>query len=163
MKILRLDSPSPECRPVLMADSAWRPDRRPLFLPGVGPLTVEIRSAVRIDRLGKCIGRRFAPRYIGAATLVSYLSGGSLTCYSDDTLVHGRWIELSDLPAEAAVLNPDFGLAADALARISADTTFKTGDVIVLPGAVDSFSPAIGQRVRYGADSSDPILEFTVK
>ena len=163
MKILRLDSSSSVSRPVLMADSAWRPDRRPLFLPDTAPLTCSIRAAVRVDRLGKCVDRRFAPRYIGATTLVSYLSGGTLTDYSDDVLIHGRWIEISDLAASADIFTPDLSLAADALAGISADTTFKTGDVIVLPGDIASFIPEIGCRVSYGFDPDDPILEFNIK
>lgn len=163
MKIMRLDTDNAACRPVLMADSTWRPDRRPLFVPETGPLTCSIRPAVRIDRLGKCIDRRFASRYIGAATLVSYLSGGSLTDYSDDILVHGRWVDIADLAAEADTFTPDLEFAADALARISADTTFKTGDVIVLPSVLDAFEPMIGGRVCYGADQADPVLEFNIK
>lgn len=163
MKIFRLDSDNLTCRPALMADSAWRPDRRPLFVPETGPLTCSIRPAVRIDRLGKCIDRRFAERYIGAATLVSYLSGGELTDYSDDVLVHGRWIDVDNLHGVASTFAPDLDFAADALVRISAIATFKTGDVIILPTELESFVPEIGGRVSYAADPADPILEFNIK
>lgn len=180
MKILRLDNrPSEPNQVILMADSAWRPDRRPLFLPeeGADSLSGALRLALRVDRLGKCIDRRFAARYIGAAAVVALIDGPGMTPYSDDSIVQGTWLDLHDFPAEctAALVTADgvetvsigtvidIEAAAAAIALLSDGATFKTGDVVIMPGILTNFSPAVVQAVSVAAAGSEPILEFKVK
>lgn len=54
----------------LMADSSLQKDGKPLFLPDFAESFVAYPSlVVRINRLGKNIARRFAPRYYDAVTV----------------------------------------------------------------------------------------------
>ncbi len=170
MKILRIDN-RPDEEPVLMADSVFRPDRRPLFLPdtdGEG-LTCSVRVAVVIDRLGKCIARRFASRYVGGLQIVNLLSGGPLNDYSDDTVIHGARFEI---PAEKVVFNCTPGgdvpyeypvsTVDSIIERLSRHATFKTGDIIILPDIISSFTPSRDMNVSVSLDGAT-LLEFSLK
>lgn len=177
MKILRIDNPASVAAAdaVLIADSAWRPDRRPLFLPeeGDGSLFGELRMALRVDRLGKCVSARFARRYIGAMSVVATFSGPSMTPFSDDSLVTGRWIDLGpdDKPAMTVttdVADSPVSIAADEayidslFESLSRRTTFKTGDIIILPVTVARFDPALFRQVTVDAGDTN-LLEFPIR
>lgn len=163
MKIIRVDSPfDTTLHASLMADSTLRPDKRPLFLPE-GKWVCEVRPAVRIDRLGKAISADFAPRYYSNVALVNYLRHadpqesdikGNLM---DDALVLGEWMPITD--ANNAGLDIDTEAVNTLIEEISADTTLKTGDIIILPVLVDTYIPHLNQKVKY----SSPNLEFTIK
>lgn len=175
MKILLLDSPSDPCQDTaLIADSARRPDRRPLFVPESGQWICELRLCVRVSRLGKCIAETFAPRYYDALSAVCMLrpadrSRATRYMVMDDTVVQGEWF---DLPADGAL-----GLAVDgeprpqtlptayidsAVVRLSADMTFKTGDMLILPAVIATFTPVPGKTCTVTLDDK-PILEFNIK
>lgn len=170
MKILRIDSAAPVAA-TLIADSARRPDRRPFFLPEDGATErIALRTALRIDRLGKCISPQFASRYIGAATVVALPEGPAFTPYTDDALIQGRWV---DLPAPGAILTVEGGApqewlidaaqAAQYVAELSRNATFKTGDIIILPDDIAVISPAPGLRVTAASGGDpQPILDFTI-
>lgn len=170
MKILRIDKSSPE-NPVLMADSAYRPDRRPLFLPDTDgcPLTCSVRVAVVIDRLGKCISRRFASRYVGGLQIVNILAGPALNDFSDDTLIHGNRFEI---PREKVVFNCNPGgesvfeypgeLVDSLIESLSRHATFKTGDIIILPDEITAYTPRRDMNVNVSLDGVT-LLEFSVK
>ena len=171
MKILRLDSTPTDARAaVLMADSAWRPDRRPLFMPesGADEEECEIRTAVRIDRLGKCINRQFALRYAGAIALVAYVHSPEMLPWSDDSIIQGTWIEgiapiaySSDIAT--GVFVPDSEAIAEAISTLSIGATFKTGDVITLPEVIARFKPSDHQLIDIKAEDGNSILTFKIK
>ena len=161
MKVIRIDSPlgSSPIKASVMTDSAVRPHRRPLFLPP-GSWECEIRPAVRIDRLGKAIAAKFAPRYYSEFALVNYLrpadgSADPLADMTDDAVVTGDWRPMAEMAAHAAFSQPEFDSLVEAL---SLNTTFKTGDIIILPAVLKSFSPAINQEINF-----DNILQFRIK
>lgn len=180
MKVIRIDSgrlPGDALTATLMADSCWRPHMRPLFLPedadSPAPATCEVRHAIRIDRLGKAIREKFAPRYIGAWTLVNYSpaagdDSGICAAIADDALIHGEWLPVTDSPVELKFdgevrrFAPDIEAAARALELLSAHATFKTGDILLMPGAIFTFTPERDRRIDISADGAT-CLRFNVK
>ncbi len=179
MKIIRVETYGDITSAALAADSAWRPHRRPLFVPddtitGDRSVYCEIRVALRIDRLGKNIAERFAERYIGAVGLVNRMwwgDGDSVeVSIMDDALIHGEWL---DIPADNHLRFTVDGSpvdytypredAARLLAQLSAAGTFKTGDVIILPGALHSYTPAIDSQILVSTADGTSILEFSIK
>ena len=176
MKIVRLDRPegSAAVTATLMADSCWRPDMRPLFVPDGGEWVCEVRVAVRIGRLGKAIRRKFAMRYVDGWTAVNYLRPAedmartAEACMTDDSLVHGEWRPLPEVSAalvcdgKAAEWHPDADFIAGELERLSGRTTFKTGDVLLLPEILFAYTPVRDRHVEIAADTS-PCLRFNIK
>lgn len=135
----------------------------PLFVPDTfGPWSGKVCLAARVCRLGKCIAERFALRYIDAFSAVHVMhspAAGNLSYIADNAIIQGEYVPLSDLgdtitlsvsraplkgpeePSETARIT--VGLAelgiARAISRLSALTTFKTGDIIIFPSpAVDT-------------------------
>lgn len=170
MKILIIDSYDTPRRGLrLVADSAWRPDRRPLFVPeGADSLSAQIRPAVRVSRLGKNISPDFASRYYDAWTLVSVQDFGQAEALTaDDSVVIGRWQPLDLLPCSGTCCGVPASLdipASDlsgAIAELSRGMTFKTGDVLVLPvvlAAQEFHAPA-----AFEADIAGPVLSFNIR
>lgn len=169
MKIMLLDT-SPA---TLIADSAWRPDRRPYFVPEPAdtPVKGELRIALRIDRLGKNIAPQFAFRYVGAATIVALFTGGNYTPYADDSMIMGRWISISDAgnaaiecaaTSTSTILRLDHNEIASRISDISTNTTFKTGDIIIMPEEIAKFDPNAIKSLSANLNGST-ILEFTIK
>lgn len=173
MKTIRLDSDGDMA---LMADSACRPDRRlPLFIPA-GTWTVEVRTAVRVGRLGKAMTEVFASRHLDAWTLTAYLRPempSPLADMTDDALCTGLWQPLADPPdAPVAVRINGAGVAvnlrtlaaegARALSRLSQTATFKTGDIIVLPRVLASFEARPGEEIQ-AVKGSETILDLSIK
>lgn len=170
MKILIIDSyDNPRRGLRLVADSAWRPDRRPLFVPeGADCLHARICPAVRMSRLGKSIAPGFAARYYDAWALVSVQDfGEGAALVADDSLVIGPWAPLDVLPASghccgapATVDIPRARLDA-AIAGLSRGMTFKTGDVLVLPHTLAA--PAYRAPSSVEADVGGASLNFNIR
>lgn len=173
MKILILDSFSPESSTLrLAADSAWRPDRRPLFVPeGLQHFDLSLHLAVRISRLGKGIAAAFAHRYYDAwALAVLPRLGQPHTLVADDSIVLGAWQPLGTLPVDArcgdfavALRNPGEPLH-QAIASLSRNMTFKTGDVLILPPSLLSVAASPGQSFIVSADAApQPLIQFNIR
>ncbi len=154
----------------LMADSAMRPDRRPLFLPS-GNWECQIRMAVRIDRLGKAVGSRFASRYYSEYAPVNYLRPLDAQQWPDmidDSLVTGHWRQLPACEEKIwfdgieGAFRFDREAFDNILSRLSANTTFKTGDMIILPDAVIVYRPVRDKHVDVKINGSTA-LEFNIK
>lgn len=170
MKIVRVDSPL-DMRPArlaLMADSTLRPDRRPLFLPE-GDWECQVRVAIRIDRLGKAVSRKFAGRYYSELAPVNYLRPLGQQPWpdmTDDALVIGKWEPAGDLNLTMAEESASFKFDRDAfdslLAHLSEHTTFKTGDIVILPDVMLRYKPRLDLHVEVLRDG-DPALEFNIK
>ncbi|MDO4319825.1 MAG: hypothetical protein Q4C34_04545 [Bacteroidales bacterium] len=176
MKILLLDSPTdPRLEMALIADSARRPDRRPLFVPESGSWICELRLCVRISRLGKCIAEAFAPRYYDAVSAVCLLrptdrSRDVRYMIMDDTMVQGDW---TDLPAGDSIMalavngephpmSLPRGYIDRAVHELSADMTFKTGDMLILPEVMAAYDAEPGNTCTVTLNDK-PILDFNIK
>lgn len=175
MKILRFDTYETIADDaVLMADSVRRPDHRPLFRPEEpdAEMRISLRVAMRVDRLGKSIAERFADRYYGAAGIVAVISGRYFTPYSDDAVIEGRWMPLDDPALEQPLsfcgqplgrsLDIDRAHARHLLATASATATFKTGDVIILPGDIIVADPAQVSEIELLAGDTQ-LIQFAIK
>lgn len=171
MKILILRSyDTSGSRARLTADSAWRPDRRPLFVPECStPPEWELRVAVRISRLGKCISPEFAARYYDAWALVSVQDfGQGDALWADDTMVLGPWQPLNSLPATVdcagTTLTADIAAKplSAALSALSQGMTFKTGDVVILPEVLLSGRLQAPSAVR-AMSAGTRLLEFNIR
>lgn len=148
MKFIRLKSLSPELSLDIHPDSAMILPGRPLFMPEWGEgWAGDVYVAVRIGRLGKNVGRKFASRYYDGVSLALHVNlpgadvDGGVLSGMDSTLVHGDW-----LPAETAAGAMTVGTGAtsvecpalsgeieDAISRVSEYMTLKMGDIIMLP------------------------------
>ncbi|MCM1355399.1 MAG: fumarylacetoacetate hydrolase family protein [Staphylococcus sp.] len=148
MKFIRLKSLSPELSLDIHPDSAMILPGRPLFMPEWGEGWVgDVYVAVRIGRLGKNVGRKFASRYYDGISLALHVNlpatdvDSGVLSGMDSTLVYGEW-----LPAEtvAGAMTVDSGAdrvecpaldgeIEDAISRVSQYMTLKMGDVIMLP------------------------------
>lgn len=164
----------------MVADSACVPVGRPLFLPEFADnWELYMAPAVRVCRLGKFIGERFARRYYDAVTVVARLrplDGGFAGACADSfdcSLMMGRWVELEpgcplgllsirqDDGMETAVSPEALGIDR-AVSLLSRWFTVRTGDIII-PGRTRlSRSPALNTRVM--ADlNGQRVVEFNVK
>lgn len=174
MKTFVLRQLSPAVVGSLVADSAVCADNMPLFVPD-GAWMCQARMALRIDRLGKSIKPQFARRYYGAFTLVNYLrradslapEGGAI----DQCVIHGRWLPIGDAAPEVAVevadlryggvVEVDFSAIDEAISELSRLSTFKTGDIIILPNPILSFTPS-PQSAFKGLINSEEVLNFRI-
>lgn len=191
MKILRFDAFSDSASglspaaffaetAVMMADSSMRPHRRPLFVPDEGFWLCDLRPAIKISLLGKNIERSFAPRYYGEFTIVNLmvrepdgdpvLTPGFML---DDAIVCGDWIPVADRAVDLTIggihdhdIHKDFTVDRDfvdsAIASLSKNATFKTGDMLVLPHSLAHYVPRRDTRITVQADGST-ILDFKIK
>lgn len=173
MKIFDVDSHG---RATLIADSAWRPDRRPYFpdLERYGQIDCVVRPAIRIDRLGKNIPERFAGRYVGAWAIAAVNkpktndSDGAPWNVLDDTVILGPWRQLPEVEVElrmsaaTATWRYDPAETAKLVSRLSDGCTFKTGDVIILPRELFRVEPQPGTHVRVHSDDI-ALLDFNIK
>lgn len=159
MKAVRFDS---RTAAALMADSVCRPDRRmPLFVPD-GSWSVEVRLAVRVGRLGKAMTEQFALRHLDAWGLVAYLKPSEPSVradMTDDALCTGLWNNIdapTDAPLQLSINDKTVTLdlrsvldeGACFLSELSATATFKTGDLIILPGSLAEFPGVPGTEIK---------------
>lgn len=155
MKIIYLPD-SPAAAPLTIPDSAIALPHRPVFLPdfpGAPQWSAHIVAAYTIGRLGKAIGARFAPRYIGSATLSVLLTADpceprDIPPFSfDNAYIPGEVALEVEAPVDATLSldgeplahleMPSMPSVAEALERLSRYITFKTGDIVALPTPVN--------------------------
>lgn len=124
-------------------DSAIQPCRKPFFVP-VGMEDTEweprLLTAVRVDRMGKSIAARFAPRYMGQKAVALWVQPREVTSESlgiDGSLLLGPWGELPeqvDINGTPTRWTPCDDAEVNALIeRVSRHCTLKTGDIALLP------------------------------
>ena len=176
MKILLRDSiNNPREGLVTVADSAWRPDRRPLVVPEPAPgapVQLTIRPAVHISRLGKNISPQFASRYYNSWAIVAVQerrapdTPGALL--ADDSVVTGPWQPLDSLPANFIIgtspvsIDIDHDVLASLVSNLSDGMTFKTGDVLVLPPIASMSVYSLPFEVEIISPDAD-LLKFTIR
>lgn len=189
MKILKFNSntnhTSLQQSLTLLADSCARPHMRPWFIPGQPDMwTASVCAAVRIGRLGKAISEKFAPRYYSEYTLVAVFEPASAetsptpAAMLDDSVIVGEWTPIQpDAQGMLSVSTTDPDGIADsvelpldldlqfvnaAIAGLSHDATFRTGDMIILPTALAPITLRPDTHLRC-AVNSNTILDFKIK
>lgn len=135
----------------LYADSSVLREHHPFFVPGhSGGWSVRVCPAVRIDRLGMHISRRFARRYYSEIGLVGQLvpreyaespfDMPSEFYAMDSSLAMGRFLAVPDadvvmtVTGEAGIrvaFSPASLAVDETIERLSDFMTFKTGDLLV--------------------------------
>lgn len=157
----------------VIPDSAMILTGRPLFLPDFASVSWHgsVSLAYRINRLGKTIAPRFAPRYYDAMTLAlraqpdettepSAMECRTLLSATDGTFYHGDWLPLpsdASLPVSAAgtLLSASDVAVDQAIAFASDYMTLKTGDII-LPVTLPLAIPlAIGSTISLDLNSEN--------
>lgn len=158
MKIFLLDKDAD----VLLPDTSLTPKGMPVFLPDFCREGWELRSVVayRIGRLGKCIGEKFAWRYVDGVTLGALLMPaggeryGSVLRYGfDSSLTLGDFLDVSgERVVECAFggerFTADTGVVAGAVARVSRSCTVRTGDILIPGLGPSAVAAGIGARVE---------------
>ncbi len=140
-----------------MPDTAIHINKRPFFIPPYAdPCLCRIEWALRLSRLGKNIGRRWAERYYDAVTTVANIHTPALPPSQgfgfDDAVSIGEWHPVDEMSprqkAEAAAL----------LAEVSRYFTVRQGDILLLGPQEDDFPVKIGDRIE-----RPPFLAFNVR
>ena len=126
----------------MKCDSCLLNNRKPFFIPD---WSKDIRMTpcviLRISRLGKNIGLRFANRYYDALALGLNIFAADSVAQGDWTrgwafdfsLPIGKWIKVEDNPWQDLLINMD-----EAIARASEVMTIRQGDMIVIDRKVTS-------------------------
>lgn len=172
MKIIRIMGQ--DARPDIdfHPDSALLLPGRPLFYPDFGgDWMARVYLAVHINRLGKSVSEKFAPRYYDSLSLgltfepavPGCLAPGELSGL-DSSITHGEWFapDLLDSMQPMAVgqeelagmIMPSLEEINRAVSRISVYTTLRMGDMVLLPLGVSPLP--ISPRTRLcitGADT----------
>lgn len=170
---------------IIMSDSTWRPHRRPLFFPAEGFWLCDIRLAIKIGRLGKAIEEKFASRYYEEFCLVNFLVREpdpelftTPDCMIDDALIHGEWLPITSAPLDIEIrgykgastdeepISKKIELPVEyinrALKALSHESTFKTGDIIVLPKSILRYSPKLDSHIKATVNGT-MALDFKIK
>ncbi len=187
MKILYVDRNHSCClgdnpRVVMFTDSSMSRNGRPLFLPPfAGKWCMKIGVALRVSRLGKFIGERFASRYYDALAPVVRLvpldaagdeTSAALTSF-DGSIVVGDWMPVDDLSDAGEISVTVNGcidekvsfsdLAIDRLiSMLSGYFTLKMGDMIVPANLETTLTPVIDDRVTVGFNGVE-LLNIRIK
>ncbi|WP_295727738.1 hypothetical protein [uncultured Muribaculum sp.] len=166
----------PETPVTVVPDSAILRTGRPWFIPPFATRwTLETVLALRISRLGHCIGAKFAHRYFDAVTLGVMPrpyphdpSNGMLDAF-DGALIIGDWMPLTDdgtivafTPTGTMDLGPQIEGARDMIAHLSSFATMKTGDVVGICTFLPVADPSIDLRWEGGINGKR-LLSFNVK
>lgn len=139
-------------------DTAIHINRRPFYIPPYAePCFCQIAAAIRIGRLGRNIGERWAHRYYDRATLVAHKYTPSLPpsqgCCFDEAVSIGEWQETE------SVLSPEQKAKADhMIAEASKYFMLRQGDILLIDNCEDPFVLNIGDRIERA-----PYLAFDIK
>ena len=136
MKIICFSKIGDTIQMVLKGDSSLLVNRKPFFIPD---WSRDVRMTpcvvLRVSRMGKNIGLKFASRYFDAVALglnifaADYMSLGDWTRgYAFDfSLPIGQWIDIEENPWRDLVIEMD-----EAIEKASEVMTIRQGDLIVI-------------------------------
>ena len=142
MKIISFNDIDGKVKMILKGDSSLLVNRKPFFIPD---WSTDIRMTpcvvLRISRLGKNIGAKFAPRYYDAVALGLNIYAADMQAAGDWTrgwafdysLPLGKWIPIEDNPWQDLIINMN-----EAVAEASQVMTLRQGDMIVINRQVAS-------------------------
>lgn len=166
----------PETPVTVVPDSAILRTGRPWFIPPFATRwTLQTVLALRMSRLGHCIGAKFAHRYFDAVTLGVMPrpyphdpSNGMLDAF-DGALIIGDWMPLPEdgaleafTPSGAIDLGSQPEEARDIIARLSTFATMKTGDVVGVCTFLPIENPSIDSHWEGGINDK-VLLSFNIK
>jgi len=187
-----LNNPVPE-KPVffMKPDSALLTGNKPFFIPGFSSnVHYEMELVVKIDRLGKCIDRKFAKRYYNEVTGGIDFTARDLQdiCKNegnpweiakafDGSAALGKFIPLSKLTNSSSISfslqindktvqsgNTDdmlFGID-ELIAYVSQFMTLKTGDLL-FTGTPAGVGPVVLNDCLTGFVEDKKVFEFRIK
>lgn len=136
MKIICFSKIEGEIKMILKGDSSLLNNKKPFFIPD---WSRDVRMTpcivLRVSRMGKNIGLKFASRYFDAVALglnifaADYMSLGDWTRgYAFDfSLPIGQWIDIEENPWRDLVIEMD-----EAIEKASEVMTIRQGDLIVI-------------------------------
>lgn len=139
----------------LIADSAIGRNLQPWFLPDSGEnWRGRFALGFRVGKLGKNVPPKFAPRHFDAMTLIWVPEADRFDCldFMDGAVVCGKWLPIEQLPDRAA----------DLLAKTSAWSTMKTGDIIAYTLPVPATPININQHISNTLNNEE-VLNFNIK
>lgn len=187
MKILYVDRnlsccPGDDSRVIMFTDSSMSRNGRPLFLPPfAGKWCMRVGVALRVSRLGKFIGERFASRYYDAVAPVVRLvpldaagdeTSATLTSF-DGSIVVGDWVSVDGLNGTGVISVTVNGcidemvsyhdIAIDRyISMLSGYFTLKMGDMIVPGNLETTLTPTIDDRVTVSLNGVE-LLNIKIK
>ncbi len=166
MKIISFSHISGSVKMVLKSDSSLLNNKKPFFIPD---WSSDIRMTpcvvLRVSRLGKNIGVKFASRYYNAVALGLNIFAADYVAQGDDTrgwafdfsLPIGEWMEIADNPWKDLVVNMD-----EAIAQASQVMTLRQGDLIVIDRMVES-RPLVSEEVVEVHENNKELLYCKIK
>ena len=155
-------------------DTAIHINKRPFFIPDYAqPCLMQLRWAVRISRLGRCISPRFASRYYDAITVCAHCATPALPaaqglCF-DDCITIGEWLpvaatDIADAANGMAGAATDIADAAiEAIAEVSRYYTLRQGDILLLDGIAAPTEVHIDQHIEHTLNATTTLLSFNIK
>lgn len=172
MKIIRVTDISPRLTPA--SDVEFHPDSalllpgRPMFYPDFGgDWQARLYMAVHINRLGKSVSEKFAPRYYDGASMairiepvVSGAIAPGVLSGMDSSITHGEWVTVDELSGMhrlmingkvSEVVMPDADIINRMVSQVSVYTTLRMGDIILLPLDVEPL--ALSPRTYFTIDA----------
>lgn len=131
-------------------DSALLLPGRPLFYPDFGgSWAARLFLAVHINRLGKGVSEKFAPRYYDTLSLGLQIEPYDRSAMTagvhsglDSSITHGEWLTPAELlnmrtiDIDSVATDVTMPPAADinrAISRVSTYTTLRMGDILLMP------------------------------
>jgi 2-keto-4-pentenoate hydratase/2-oxohepta-3-ene-1,7-dioic acid hydratase in catechol pathway len=137
----------------IIPDSAIIKDRKPFFMPDFSSKWVyDLNIAIRVNRLGKNVGEKFANRYYDAITLclrmipvdmVEKISSAGITSNIatsfDGALILGDWQPIDSIQDHIKIKIGDFETTINtadikidnSIKQLSKYFTFKIGDILI--------------------------------
>lgn len=165
----------------IIPDSAMILPGKPLFVPDFGAdrWIGKISLAFRINRLGKNISEKFAPRYYDAMSVAMRffpegmdddMTRRGLLSGCDGTFVHGEWVPLPPAGTPVSISGPVPPVALSpveiqidtAIAAASRYMTLKTGDII-LAATLNDTIPAVQDTAIAININNRPIFNLRIK
>lgn len=166
MKIIGFSKIDGEIKMVLKGDSSLLVNRKPFFIPDWSN-NIRMRECVvlRVSRLGKNIGSRFATRYYDAAALglniwaEDYLQADDFAraWAFDYSMVVGQFLDLTHCQVYDTILSFD-----EAIHRASEVMTLRQGDMIFIDRQVAD-RPLVTEEVITILDGDKELLYCKIK
>lgn len=168
----------------IIPDSAIIKDRKPFFVPDFSSKWVyDLNIAVRINRLGKNVGEKFANRYYDAITLclrmipmdmIEKLSSAGLTSNIatsfDGAVILGDWQSIDTIQEQIkinidnfeTVINTSDIKIDNSIKHLSKYFTFKIGDILI-PTKLNRQSEFQIEDIIIGKINDIECLNFKIK
>lgn len=153
----------------IIADSAIIRDGKPFFMPDFAENWVaEAVIAIRISRLGKNIGSKFASRYFDAITTAlrikpsdTSLCRTALYKSFDGSVIMGNWHPIDNPQSIIRIADNEYTFSLEdidinnAISIISRYITLKIGDVIILGRYADNIDLHIDSTITINLNETE--------